>query len=348
MRRTLSDVRHSMLPTELGLCQSDIPAIANYINLAQEILVPLGGESGWWGCTYKTAFNVPIFDPYITLPRGIARVAGAQMCKFPVRIQNQWYEFLEAGAGGKPSGCGMCEAPPLELYDRGTVPTAYDIKPDKPQLVRVYMTDPLDEGKRVLIDGLDQNSNGIYSLDGVNSVKGFYLRLESPFSTSAFTLKTILSIQKDRTFGDVVLQMVDPDTGTEILLSRYQPDETNPCYRRYYANALPSACCKPTDPALVNMTQLTVMASLDFVPAYRDTDFLLIGCLPALLEECRSIKHSKVDDPAMKQMSMVEHRTAIRHLNNELKHYLGTMQPAIVFAPFGTARLERQMIGRLI
>lgn len=348
MRRTVSEIRKTMLPQDLLLCQSDIPTICAYLNQAIEELLPAGGETGFWGTSYKTAFNVLRSDPYLTTPRQIARVGGAQICKQPVRIQNDWYEFLEAGIGQQGPSCGGATCPPMEMYDRGVYPTAFDIPPGSPQYLKVYLTDPLDAGKRVLFGGLDQNGNGIYNLDGLNTVKGFYLDLASAPTVSTFLVSEIRSVQKDRTYGDVVVNMVNPDTGAESLLARYEPDEIAPGYRRYYVQGMPSTCCANSSTAPAGTTQITVQAKLDFIPVYRDTDFLLIGNLPALLEQCRSIRHAKMDDATMKQLSVIEHNNAIKHLNDELKHYTGTMQPAISFAPFGTAGLERRMIGKLI
>lgn len=330
-----------MLPQDLLLCQGDTPQIAAYVNQAQEQLIMAAGETGWWGCHYKVVFNVDQDDPYITCPREVARIAAADICRMPVRIQNDWYEFLEAGAGLKGTG-DCCESRlPIEIYERGTYPTAYDV-PSTASYIRAYYTDSKDAGKRICVTGLDQNGNKIYTLDTDNT-NGFFLTLDAPFATSSFLVSKITGVQKDETYGDVVLYAVDPTTGAETLLARYAPSETVASYRRYYLNGLPSNCCDGED-----TTQVTVQAKLEFIPAWNDTDYLLIGNLPALIEECKSIRHSKMDAPEMKQLSIAEHKMAINHLNNELKHYMGTMQPAIVFAPFGTAVLRDRMIGSLV
>ena len=331
-----------MLPQDLLLCQSDINTLSAYVNQAQEQLIMAAGETGWWGCHYKTVFNVLQSVPYITCPREIARVAGAQICRMPVRIQNDWYEFLEAGVGQKPVNSCTCQQPPIEMYDRGSFPTAYDV-PSTASYIRAYYTNALDVNRRVLITGLDQNGNKIYSLDGSNNTTGFFLSLDTPYVTSTFLVSAITGVQKDVTMGDVVLYAVDPTTGAETLLARYAPTETIPSLRRYYLNGLPVNCCDGATTA-----QVTVQAKMEFVPVSIDTDFLLIGNLPALIEECKSIRHGKMDSPEMKQISIAEHKLAIMHLNNELKHYMGTMQPAISFAPCGTANPRDRMIGRLV
>lgn len=90
------------------------------------------------------------------------------------------------------------------------------------------------------------------------------------------------------------------------------------------------------------------MAKLEFIPANRDTDFLIIGNIPALIEECKAIRYSDMDVPNAAMLEAKSHSKAIKYLNQELAHYLGKLQPAVNFAPFGTAKLEYQMIGRMM
>jgi hypothetical protein len=89
------------------------------------------------------------------------------------------------------------------------------------------------------------------------------------------------------------------------------------------------------------------MAKLEFIPATRDTDFLIIGNIPALIEECKSIRYSDMDTTAAPALAQAAHLRAIKLLNQELTHYLGQLNPAVNLAPFGTATLGRQMIGSL-
>jgi hypothetical protein len=345
-----------MLPQTVGLCAEDTPGIAAYVNRAQEQLIVAGGETGWWGGWQKVVFTVTRCSPYITMPREFARIINMDVCRFPIRVQNEFYEMLEAGVGLQDfckcrDWCGA-----LEGFERGVFPTMVDLTPTN-QLLRVYLTDARDAGSRVLIGpALDQNGNNIYSQDGLNSVNGFYLPLESPFTTSGFIVTNIGGIQKDATYGDVLLYQVDATTGAQVLLARFKPDETNPAYRRYFIHKLPCSCNtvaapgNPCGPALVTpgSVQVTAMAKLAFVPANRDTDFLIIGNIPALIEECKSIRYADMDTPNAAAMEAKSHAKAINLLNKELAHYTGKLQPAVNFAPWGTASLERHRIGRMI
>ena len=357
-RITLRDVRLSRLPEVIGKCADDLVGVAAFVNQAQEQLVKCGGESGWYGGWAKVAFNITRCNPYITLPREFARAINLDVCKFPIRIQNEFYEFLPDGIGLQdfckiPTASDWCGA--LEGYERGVFPTMIDLTPTN-QLLRVYLTDPRDAGARVLIGpALDQNGNNIYSQDGLNQVNGFYLPLAQPFTTSAFIVTGFNAVQKDATYGDVLLYQVDATTGAQVLLSRYKPDEINPAYRRYFIHKVPCSCNSvavpgnPCGPGVVTPGTVTVtaMVKLEYLPANRDTDFLVIGNIPALISECKSIRYSDMDTPAARGFRDANHKDAIKYLNDELQHYLGQLMPAINLAPFGTARLQRAGIGRI-
>jgi hypothetical protein len=103
-RLRLQDLMESRLPSLLGLCQSNQPEIAAYVNSAQERLVMAieAREEGWHGTWAEIAFNVSRDAPYITLPREVARLEAINICNVPVFIQNQFFEYLRFGNGRLP------------------------------------------------------------------------------------------------------------------------------------------------------------------------------------------------------------------------------------------------------
>lgn len=342
-RLSLANVAASDLPELVGLCKTDLGRIAAIVNLAQEQLILAGTENGWWGGWARVVFNVNQTDPFITLPFQFARAINLDACRSPVPVQNEWYEFLEAGIGLQKNCAISCS--PMNALDRGTVPTAYDLTATN-QYLRVYVTDARDVGKRIaFINAKDQNGNYIYSTDVFVTVPGFYMLMAQPFTTSPYIVTAFAGVQKDVTYGDVIVKQVDATTGTEVLLARYAPQETNPSYRRYLLKGLPGACCVCPG---TGQSQVTVMAKYEYFPALQPADFLIIANLPALTAECQSIRHSRMDDPTAKQLSIQEHLAAINFLNKQMQHYFGSSQIAVNLAPFGTARLEYQNIGGMM
>lgn len=345
----LRDIRQSRIPEAIGCCASDNSKLLEIVNEAQQRLVFAGGETGWWGSWARIVFNVTAaINPYITLPRNIARLTDMDICNHPVRIQNEFYEFLEAGVGLQPrTGCGssLGQCNLTETYDRGMFPTFSDIVPPNKRL-RFYITDAADVGRRVLVQGTDQNGTTIYSLDGVDEVTGIYLSFTQPFVDTPFDIMTLTGLQKDFTVGQVKVFEVDTVTGVSRLILTMEPSEEVAGYRRYFLNGLPNNCCGAIPPASPT-TQVTAMAKLALIPVEVDPDYLVIQNLAALKEECQAVRFGEMDDSTSAGQAALRHKKAINLLNGELVHHLGKERPAISFAPFGTAKLSHQRIGSL-
>lgn len=349
-RLRLYDCRLSRLPRVVGLCQGDTPRIAQYVNTAVSrlVLAREAGDEGWWGTWAEIAFNVSRTSPYWTAPREVARLEYADLCERPIGINNQFQEYLQFGNGRLPKTFrNVCATRITEAFTRNNVPTFVDLS-NPPQKIIVSPMNSADAGKRVLLQGLDNNGNTIYSLDGTNNVQGIFITLASPFTAAPINFNSITGIQKDITLGPVNISQVDPTTGAQVLLLTMEPGETTASYRRYYFNNLPPSCCalKTNTPQTLTLTGIV---KLDIIPVFVDTDYLILTNLEAIIEECRSIRYSEFDNPnANVAESRAAHSNALGLLNGELTHYLGMDEPAIVWKPFGSASLSKQRIGTMV
>jgi len=347
-RLRLYDCRNSRLPEVIGQCIENTPAIAQMVNSAQRRLLMCkeACDEGWWGTWAEVAFNVSCSQPYITLPREIARLEVMDMCDNPVAIQNQFFEYLQFGNGRLPKLRSQCRRAGCEItqtYSRNNAVTFTDMT-YAPQYIVAYITDDRDIGKRALIQGLDESENIVYSTDVQFQVTGVYVVLNSPSVQSPNTFAQLNGIQKDVTYGPVRFYQHDPTTGEEVLLLTMEPTEQTASYRRYYLQGVPRNCCGNN---VEGNVQVTAIAKLDLIPVKADTDYCLIQNLEAIIEECASIRYSEMDAPSAKAMSQERHKLAIAFLNGELNHFLGKDSEAVNFAPFGSAHLPRQKIGRL-
>lgn len=351
---TLLDVRRSRFPESIGTCFTDMPRIAAAVNeVVQRLLMdPRQPDTGWFGTWVQMIFNVTRTSPYITAPRGIARIQLMDVCGNPIKLQNEFYSYLWAGEGYLPKNiCAWNSANNCvgslntQGLLRGYYPTLVDVPTGNPQTIRAYPTDPLDVGKRILIQAYDANNQKIYGLDGVQQIEGFYLTLATPFVDSTMTIgsKGIYGVQKPWTYGDVVLQAVDSVTGTVTALARYEPGETNPIYPRYYLDSLPQYCCNGTASIQVN-----AICKREYYPVNVDSDWVLIGNLPALISEAQAIYHDGIQEAAAAVMEQKKHNDAVLFLQGELDHYLGKEMPAVNVSLFGTAKLRNQSIGSLV
>ena len=347
-RLRLYDVRNSRLSRVLGLCQDNVPEIARYVNTAQQRLLYAkeAGNDGWYGTFAEIAFSVSQANPYITAPRSVARIMYAAWCDDWVPVQNQFFEYLTFGNGRMPKRfVNECGTAIQQVYSRNNAVTYTDLS-GAPQLIRVRITESQDVTKRALISGTDNNNATIYTQDDTRRAQGEFVAFAQPYVTTTFQFNTITGIQKDVTAGEVQFYQVDPTTGDEVLLLTMEPSEKTAYYRRYYLDSLPNNCF-PTGTGTADIS-VTAMCKLELVPAYYDTDYLLLQNLEAIVEECASVRYSEIDSPSSKQMAQERHVQAIRLLNGELNHYLGADQAAVIFKPFGTAGLARQRIGSLI
>src|SRR5437660_4397393 len=99
MRLTVNNFRASRTLAVLGVCASDLGTALSYLNEATQrlLMAPEVGDEGWFGSYAKVAFNVDPNIPFITAPREVARLSALDVCRNPIRVQNQWFEFMDFG-----------------------------------------------------------------------------------------------------------------------------------------------------------------------------------------------------------------------------------------------------------
>ena len=360
-RLRLYDVLNSRLPQAIGLSPSDTASVAAAVNPAQERLItcPEAGDTGWYGGYAEMTFNVTQNSPNITVPRGVARIIKVNPCNWPMRIQNQFYEYLDFGSGNWPkltcdgSDSNRCRQGPYMALERNTVCTFTDLTVPN-QRLRIYPTSSADKNLRVLVGCHDVNNQKVSGLDGTVLVQGAFAVLDTPFvdlyypnTTIPIELTSIDSIQKDVTLGPVSFYQVDITTGAQVLLLTMEPSETIAAYARYRLNSIPDGCCWNPAQDGNGQVQVNAMVKLDLVPATTPTDYLLIQSIEALLAECQAGRFADMDSVTAKTEAQERHKKAVGLLNGQLNHYEGRQTPAVRLSPWGWDRLSRQSIGSL-
>lgn len=346
-RPTLSRFRAQWPAEAMGICQAD-PMVRNYCNDAQERLLmdPQCPDEGWYGGWITMNITATIVNgyTYIVTPREICRLIDIAVCQQPIHIRNGFYEYLKYGSGLQPKTChsqGSC-GQTFQAYERDNVVTLGTML-STPQIIRIYPTDGRDTGRRVLLQGKDQNGQTILTTDpGTGkSAPGEYIQLGFPFvdTTNQFS-PPITGIQKDETYGPIQFYQVDPTTLAEVALSSMEPNEGAANYRRYLINGVPTInlCCDPTS------TTITAQGKLDFIPVSNETDYLTIPNVPALIEEAQSLRFSRMDSPAAATQSLVHHGRALALLNGQLDKMLGKWNTAVKVPIFGSNYLKRQPV----
>lgn len=347
-------MRMSDLPEAVGLCVGDIQGLAAVCNRAQLNLVDCkeAGDEGWHGTWAEIAFTASRSSPVVIMPREIARLEQIDVCGRPIQVNNQFYEYLRFGNGRLRYGLDghrRRHGPPTQAFARNNAVLQRDLSP-APQLLSVYITNPEDVGKRILLQGLDTSGVPIYSQDVLNNALGVFVPFAFPFATAPMQFSQVTGVQKDVTNGQVQVFQVDPTTGAQVLLLTMEPGEQTAWYRRYHLDPLPWNCCtnQPAIPPAQNIVQMTAIAMLEPIPVAVDTDYLLIQEPNAIILEAQSIRMSKNDSAQAQAQAREYHLQAVRLLIGQTTRYNGLDDVAIQYRPFGSATLARAGVGRMI
>lgn len=342
MRETLGSFRAHWPADTMGICVVD-PQVAAYCNESQQRLLidPMAPDEGWFGGWVTMNFTATVVNgyTYVVTPREIARLIVTAVCQHPMRIRNGFYEYLKFGQGLFPkTRCnGQCQQE-MEAIERDNVVTFSQLLAT-PQIIRVYYTDIKDTGLRVLIQGNDANGLQVLTADPNTTLTapGEYVQLGFPYVDTLNQFTSITGIQKDETYGVIQIFQVDPSTGTEVPLSTMQPEESVASYRRYLVHGIKpqSVCCNGS-----NTFQLQAQAKLDFIPVVNETDYLIIPNIPALIEECMSIRYGRMETQNAANQSAIHHAKALQLLNGQLDHFHGKVQTAVSVPIFGSNRMR--------
>jgi hypothetical protein len=313
MRRTLFSVRNSRIPAVLGLCPDD-PKFRHILNEAQERLITTGS---WWGTfgRYRCLANNGI----LVWPRQIAGIFAAAVSSVPIKTRDIFFEFSELGYGIEgPMTCG------LVLKDAGNLPVFQPISGNTSQ-VKVYCDLVADVNTPVLLLGHDANGNWIRTVQNGAYADGEVVLASTTGTLSVNIFEDVTGVQLQQRNGPVRLYSYDTVTAVQIAIGVYDYDETNPWYRVSRIEGLNS-------PAVAsNPVTIDVACKFEFIPAIKDTDYLLIGCLPALKDMCSAIVAAE-DEPtqaAKAQSIQAGMAMAQAALEQELRHYNGAPESSV-------------------
>lgn len=314
--------------------------LVTYLNEAVRRLLP----KGKWVGTY-TRDTLCLNQNCITWRRQYETIEAWWECKNPGRIRNEFFETNPNSFGLMDAGSAISR----ELVDRGSgFCQQRDIY--VASKIRLYPAYAADAGKTVLVQGYDPTGEWIRTPAGVGTNNGELLTLALPYVETAnfFNPPGMFRVQKPVTKGPVTAYSVDPVTAALTKIAYWEPDETLPDYRRSLVPGLDAAgsCgtgknCDGSDDTSCDQTQITVLAKLKFIPAVNDTDYLLIGNLPALKEMVQAILKG---ERGLLDESEAHEVRAVRLLEEELMSHEGSgvTQPFKVedSALFGAGYIE--------
>jgi hypothetical protein len=327
-RVTLGDLKASRVPFVAGAC----PDSTRLLSLVNESIQRLLNKGFWWG-TYGR-YRLCVTDGCITLPSGIATIEKAAVCNQVIPVRDSFFEFIASGPGPVngsfgSNGCstgtcgsslfnnGWCGLP--GVYARGRFPTFSDVRGVDKKMRFVCDLDS-DEGKSVLILGYDENNNWIRTERDGTWQDGEVVELaQAPGVDTDNFFSSVTDIQfPDDMDGQSWLYEYNTTASTQRLIGHYNYSDTRPSFARYM---VPGIC--GTDD---NRAQIEILAKLDFTPVKRDTDYLIIGNLPAIKEMVMALNNAEHEPDTVKKAMILKagYASAIYELDTELDAYLGS------------------------
>jgi hypothetical protein len=352
MRLTLADIYSSRLPQALGLCAPDT-RIAAYVNEAQQRLL----TKGLWIDSYAK-YRMAAYGSCLTMPPQLLTIESVAVNRVPIPYHDMWFEYLsngfgirsrnEVGSGAILGGVTGVYGIPEANY-RGSFPTFRDLTPNTNAKKLVVICDLAVDVTAIItmtVLGYDNNGNWIRTLQNGVYADGEVIALaQTPGTTSVNNFSNITGIQfSAQRSGQCWLYENDTVTSVTTLTGLYQWYESNPSYGRWLFPSLfsPSSTSNITPPAgwqqtwttgeVVNPNPTTYMPSLvevigkkAFIPAVLPTDYLIIGCLPALKLMCQSLKKQE-DGVSSADVgeAMAFQTMAVKELDDELDAALGS------------------------
>lgn len=298
-RLRYADIQNSRIPAKVGVCSDSAELLA--WTCAFETRAAAYGR--WWGSTQLSEFCVTgdRCGACIVLPPQVAVIEAANLNGQSINVQGPWGTFDrphlswgQCGASGScfsnnlpctdvqnfRCGCGCgCQGVP-QMIDMGMV-ASYSVTTDG-QKIRVYPSQAVDVGKKVVIQGVD--SNGVWVRtefsDGVVQ-DGEELILALPFVESDTTWgpgAPYLAYKEVTTWRVLVFALDSGDEDSLRQLADYGPTETNPTYRKVKLPSINTCSCSGTSTlkAMVSLQPGAITAAQDWLlfadalPAYSD------------------------------------------------------------------------------
>jgi hypothetical protein len=339
----LSDLKNSGAIRNIAGVAVASPAFVDLTNESQRRLLRRGNFEG-----LEQVIRICTSGCYIVWPKYVKTPLAVRFCdhrhsQTPPMMQNNWYSFMGAHTGGFYGYHGTTGAYgqhnfPSEIVveDAGTVPMQNDIDDTTGKQIRYQVVQANDLGKTITLYGkqygaqpLQEQVNGIWN-------NGVTLTAATPYASTTQLVTKIESVTRQATQGMAYLFEYDPTTTALRNLSTYEPNETNPRYRRSRIHNFPHG---KLDANGIQWRQVEALVKLEFIPVVNDRDFLLIDNFDAIKFMIQAIKFEEANDDTNAEVKITK---AIRELNFESRDKNPDNQTAIrVSVSGGTLRNMR-------
>lgn len=300
----LSDVRSNLgIQSISGVCH-DSAQFAEQVNTVTRRLM----QRGEWHKT-SVLMRLCFQGCRIVWPRQVGTILGAKFCCGGfMQIKNSWWAVAGYGSDG---WCGDAV-----MRDDNERPCQNEVTGNTGKIIRLHIVNNKDIGKTLKIFGTRYGNQPLQQqLPDGNWEMGLTITAAQTDASTTVLVTRIDEVVKQNSQGRFFLYEVEPDT-TMLLLSTYEPGETNPSYRtsviqnvnRIPGNADAYGRC---------IRQIEALVKLEFVPAKTDNDFVMLDNVDALELGIAGLRAERKNDDVL---ANIKYARAIQELNMELRN----------------------------
>lgn len=332
----LSDAMNSgPLKTVAGVC----PDSDTFKDLVNEVSERLLRRGNWHDTEWPV--RLCVHSHCVTWPRWVGTVLAMRSCNGAWDMQNRWYGMMPRDY------CSMWNNMPFDwmsasrrqtiAFDGGTAPIYNDITGTTGKLIRYYVRNYADIGKKIKIHGLGYGNQPLQEFVDGAWQDGITITAAAPFGTNSQLVTKIIAAPREATTGMGYLYSYDPTTTDLIDIAQYEPSETNPRYRR---TSIDGYCNDHGCRQLVNgqadavrrIVQIEALVKLQFIPAVSVHDFLFIDVIPAIKLGIQAVKLEEANQDAAARGKWL---MAIDELNMEDRDKVPSNQTVVVESVIG-------------
>lgn len=252
----------------------------------------------------RVAFSV--YGGMLTLPRQYFGVTGIASNTSPMQIWNQWWEFLASGPGvqtrvynlAEDLGDGWVTFKDLSEVDAGGC------------YLKVISDTTEDTTEKMLLKGTDENGELLRSGTGGEQMYGEEIDVSETANWTAAKFKSLSQIRKPKTNGRVrIFASATSGDSNPTAVAIMEPDETDPCLRRYRVPRSDDAATATSVEAICQLRTIWLEDQDSIVP---------VGNLSALRDGLLALHYKDQNDEIRYEKLMGE---ALRILRAEHKRF---------------------------
>jgi hypothetical protein len=279
-------------------------------------------------------------DGTVTWPRGTSTILGINYNGQQQAVTNMWAQYMQPDSWHREWANEYRRRGWFGNTEVETRGTACCFNPIRAEgfVLRTFITQPTDAGKKITFYGTDVNGQPIFSTRSDGTIQpGVQVTMANPSVDTPMAIRHVTRVVKEETDGDVLVYQYNLAGGFMLDFGRYQPTECTP---EYITTVLRGGCgnwsnhISPANPCIRCISSLI---KVEFVPFKFDDDLVQIDSEDAIRDMVLSIRKKDQGDISGSEAYEI---SAIRELNYQMRRRFPDEQFIVNFRPFGNDDLN--------